>query len=241
MRRSGLAGVEGLELSTSGFGDRRSSQLSYTPARPEGAGPVSRARALRCQALPRMQRPPRCLHGCTPEARFESGADVAQLVELQISNLNVASSNLVVRSTSPRRHRLVIDSPAPPPLTRPRRGGVPEWPIGAVSKTVVRASVPWVRIPPPPPQTPLNFSHCSIGFESDDLGPLSVPTSFCRCFCVLLRSKFTRLPSEQSHLAAAANRSARWGRQSMGNHDAVSRWRPRSSGCSARWVGLNVR
>src|SRR5208282_4356535 len=26
-----LAGVEGLELSTSGFGDRRSSQLSYTP------------------------------------------------------------------------------------------------------------------------------------------------------------------------------------------------------------------
>ena len=31
------------------------------------------------------------------------------------------------------------------------RGGVPEWSIGAVSKTVVRASVPWVRIPPPPP------------------------------------------------------------------------------------------
>ena len=27
-----MAGVEGLELSTSGFGDRRSSQLSYTPA-----------------------------------------------------------------------------------------------------------------------------------------------------------------------------------------------------------------
>jgi hypothetical protein len=33
------------------------------------------------------------------------------------------------------------------------RGGVPEWSIGTVSKTVVRASVPWVRIPPPPPLT----------------------------------------------------------------------------------------
>ncbi len=30
-------------------------------------------------------------------------------------------------------------------------GGVPEWSNGAVSKTVVRVTVPWVRIPPPPP------------------------------------------------------------------------------------------
>src|SRR5712671_7691395 len=30
-------------------------------------------------------------------------------------------------------------------------GEVPEWSIGTVSKTVVRASVPWVRIPPSPP------------------------------------------------------------------------------------------
>ena len=30
-------------------------------------------------------------------------------------------------------------------------GEVPEWPIGAVSKTVVRLRVPWVRIPPSPP------------------------------------------------------------------------------------------
>ncbi len=29
----GMAGAEGLELSTSGFGDRRSSQLSYAPIR----------------------------------------------------------------------------------------------------------------------------------------------------------------------------------------------------------------
>ncbi len=31
MRRR-MAGAEGLELSTSGFGDRRSSQLSYAPS-----------------------------------------------------------------------------------------------------------------------------------------------------------------------------------------------------------------
>jgi hypothetical protein len=32
------------------------------------------------------------------------------------------------------------------------RGEVPEWSIGTVSKTVVGASSPWVRIPPSPPQ-----------------------------------------------------------------------------------------
>ena len=32
------------------------------------------------------------------------------------------------------------------------KGGVPEWSIGAVSKTVVPSRVPWVRIPPPPPE-----------------------------------------------------------------------------------------
>lgn len=32
-----------------------------------------------------------------------------------------------------------------------KQGGVPERLIGAVLKTVERASVPWVRIPPPPP------------------------------------------------------------------------------------------
>ncbi len=30
-------------------------------------------------------------------------------------------------------------------------GEVPEWSIGAVSKTVVPLRVPWVRIPPSPP------------------------------------------------------------------------------------------
>src|SRR5215216_2600348 len=38
------------------------------------------------------------------------------------------------------------------------RGEVPEWSIGTVSKTVVRASVPWVRIPPSPPPYALRAS-----------------------------------------------------------------------------------
>src|SRR5260370_39632829 len=37
------------------------------------------------------------------------------------------------------------------PSYKRRAGEVPEWSIGTVSKTVVRASVPWVRIPPSPP------------------------------------------------------------------------------------------
>ena len=36
-------------------------------------------------------------------------------------------------------------------------GGVPERLIGAVLKTVERASVPWVRIPPPPYKNGLTF------------------------------------------------------------------------------------
>ncbi len=41
-------------------------------------------------------------------------------------------------------------------------GGVPERSNGAVSKTVVRATVPWVRIPPPPPVSSLRiFSACN--------------------------------------------------------------------------------
>ena len=40
-------------------------------------------------------------------------------------------------------------------------GEVPEWLKGPVLKTGVRASVPWVRIPPPPPQhNPLILNDC---------------------------------------------------------------------------------
>ena len=45
-------------------------------------------------------------------------------------------------------HRMVRHHPLVP---RRSFGGVPEWLNGTVSKTVVRASVPRVRIPPPPP------------------------------------------------------------------------------------------
>ena len=41
--------------------------------------------------------------------------------------------------------------PRPPVGQATPRGEVPEWSIGTVSKTVVLARVPWVRIPPSPP------------------------------------------------------------------------------------------
>ncbi len=37
-------------------------------------------------------------------------------------------------------------------------GGVAEWLNAAVLKTVVRESVPWVRIPPPPPLPDFRFA-----------------------------------------------------------------------------------
>ena len=50
-------------------------------------------------------------------------------------------------------------------------GGVPERLIGAVLKTVVRASVPWVRIPPPPPfRKSLKRLFFSMVLEGDKVG-----------------------------------------------------------------------
>jgi hypothetical protein len=103
-----MAGAEGLELSTSGFGDRRSSQLSYAPNPNQRKAAfhtlrpfVSRGRPG-CSAVAPPSGP-----GVLPHLQpWEdliikwNYADVAQLVELQISNLNVASSNLVVRSNN---------------------------------------------------------------------------------------------------------------------------------------------
>ena len=61
-----------------------------------------------------------------------------------------------------------------------KSGGVPERLIGAVLKTVERASVPWVRIPPPPPFRKslkrLFFSVCE--YRGDE----NHKTKFCLWF-----------------------------------------------------------
>ena len=44
------------------------------------------------------------------------------------------------------------------------RGEVTEWPNVAVSKTVGRASVPWVQIPPSPP-----FNRTRIKYQSGEM------------------------------------------------------------------------
>jgi hypothetical protein len=49
------------------------------------------------------------------------------------------------------RARGSFDPASAPRRAVPHRGEVPEWSNGAVSKTVERASVPRVRIPPSPP------------------------------------------------------------------------------------------
>ena len=45
--------------------------------------------------------------------------------------------------------------------TQPSVGGVAEWLNAPVLKTDVGESLPWVRIPPPPPQNP--NKHWEIG------------------------------------------------------------------------------
>src|SRR5258708_39387050 len=52
-----------------------------------------------------------------------------------------------IRSGTPR----LLPENRPPISGKRGPGEGPEWSIGTVSKTVVRASVPWVRIPPSPP------------------------------------------------------------------------------------------
>ena len=50
-----------------------------------------------------------------------------------------------------------------------RSGGVAEWSNAPVLKTGVRGSVPWVRIPPPPPHIPSNLLmpwQCGGAFRS---------------------------------------------------------------------------
>ena len=103
--------------------------------------------------------------------------------------LSVNWMPLAVRPNRPREGLLALAPPPPAKLrdaarlagrigsespatsstgARTPRGGVPEWSNGAVSKTVVRATVPRVRIPPPPPANILIqfcFPRVEAGFE----------------------------------------------------------------------------
>src|SRR3990170_6115942 len=51
-------------------------------------------------------------------------------------------------------------------------GEVPEWSNGTVSKTVVRVTVPWVRIPPSPPAPK---DHSDLGVVSGSPNSLVYP------------------------------------------------------------------
>ena len=81
---------------------------------------------------------PRLLHG--EDARVGGG----RLDETYLAELEDRSDDLATRRIRelPQSTQSVIESAL---------GGVPERSNGAVSKTVVRVSGPWVRIPPPPP------------------------------------------------------------------------------------------
>ena len=62
-----------------------------------------------------------------------------------------------------RSRASLVEKSGSGPYNRPPSGEVPERSIGAVSKTVVRFCVPWVRIPPSPPsmrRKPLIFATC---------------------------------------------------------------------------------
>ncbi len=53
-------------------------------------------------------------------------------------------------------------------------GGVAEWSIAAVLKTAERASVPWVRIPPPPPVSKSPQTQYSLNVRFDRIGKMGV-------------------------------------------------------------------
>ena len=94
-------------------------------------------------------------------------------------------------------------------------GGVPERLIGAVLKTVVRASVPWVRIPPPPPFKSRKGLFCWVGWEPQGKALFLVRArseQSAKCFakswilCAKYVGTFNANDSRQSHLLLHLNR-----------------------------------
>src|SRR4029079_14382098 len=100
-------------------------------------------------------------HGEPPQGgdlTSRSRSLVRTMAKKRLSRRNTGKSPPGAMLARPRPHRYT-GARAGRPTARPACQGcgeVPEWSIGAVSKTVVRASVPWVRIPPSPPSSPAN-------------------------------------------------------------------------------------
>ena len=80
-----------------------------------------------------------------------------------------ALENQAIRPASPDPDAAVAGAKAPPYKRGP--GEVPEWSIGTVSKTVVRASVPWVRIPPSPPSSPQRVCRSPCTWQFIGMAP----------------------------------------------------------------------
>ena len=94
-----------------------------------------------------------CRYALAASARTRYSLPGSQLMATIWSGCTFAPKPI---TRSAKRARVASSMTAGPyfSATLSRRGGVREWLNRAVSKTVVRATVPRVRIPPPPPQSP---------------------------------------------------------------------------------------
>ena len=104
---------------------------------------------------------------------------------------------------------LWLQSRRSPRITR-LCGEVPEWSIGAVSKTVVPSPVPWVRIPPSPPEprSPPSISDHSNVFKVrvTELGADCDP--FMLHIYAALAEKERALIADRTRVALAAKKMA---------------------------------
>ena len=84
-------------------------------------------------------------------------AEATAAIDAHVAPLAAETCGLVEAAGRVLREALSAERDQPPfdrvaLVPRCARGEVPEWSIGTVSKTVVGASSPWVRIPPSPPR-----------------------------------------------------------------------------------------